>query len=61
MEKCITLKDKIETLIRRGYLSKYKKEYRAEKPPKQEQTKNKPLVQQLNKLTNGVINIIVGG
>lgn len=38
------LKDKIEMLIRIGYLNKYKKEYHAEWPIKQDQTEHKEAV-----------------
>lgn len=40
-EDCKTLKDEMKMLIRRGYLSKYKRDYRVEMPPIREQTKEK--------------------
>lgn len=60
-KECETLKDEIEMLIKRDYLSKYKKEYRAEKLVKWEQAEYKPVVQELSKPTNRIINELIGG
>lgn len=56
-----TLKDEVETLIRKGYLSKYKKAYWVKKPTELERTEEKSLIQEPNMHTNRIINIVVGG
>lgn len=53
--------DEIKILIRRGYLNKYKRGYRVEKPTEYEKTEEKQLVQEPNKPTSGAINVIVRG